>query len=146
MSTQPENKIGFGISPSHVDMGYGKFPYVIIRISSGIYMQIPIHFVKENEKGIKGILIQTESVDPKEQQTLLLNSIWNFKKHIDAQKNNFNRLCVVLDPHQAYYFEPEGLKFSHSIPAGGTLIANQNEFVAMDYPHHVESKNTERHG
>jgi hypothetical protein len=146
MSTQPENKIGFGISRSHVDMGYGKFPYVIIRISSGIYMQIPIHFVKEDEKGLKGILIQTESDNPKEQQSLLLHSIWRFKQHIDAQKKNFHRLFVVLDANQAYYFEPEGLKFSHSIPAGGTLIASQNEFVAMGHPHHVESKNTECHG
>lgn len=146
MSTQPENKIGFGISRSHVDMGYGKFPYVIIRISSGIYMQIPIHFVKENEKGLKGILIQTESDNSKEQQSLLLNAIWKFKKHIDAQKNNFNRLCVVLDPHQAYYFEPEGLKFSHSIPAGGTLVASKDEFIAMAHAHHVESNNTESNG
>jgi hypothetical protein len=146
MSTQPENKIGFGISRSHVDMGYGKFPYVIIRLHYAIYMQIPIHFVKEDEKGLKGILIQTESDNPKEQQSLLLNAIWKFKKHIDAQKKNSHRLCVVLDPNQAYYFGPDGLNFSHSIPAGGTLIANQNEFVAMGHPHHVESKNTERHG
>jgi hypothetical protein len=146
MSTQPGNKIGFGISKSHADMGYGKFPYVIIRISSGIYMQIPIHFVKENEKGLKGILIQTESENSNEQQSLLLNAIWKFKKHIDAQKNNFNRLCVVLDPNQAYYFEPEGLKFSTSIPAGGTLIASQDEFIAMAHPHYVQSNNTVSHG
>ena len=54
MSTQPENKIGFGISRSHVDMGYGKFPYVIIRLHYGIYMQIPIHFVlSQRTKGPK---------------------------------------------------------------------------------------------
>jgi hypothetical protein len=146
MSPQPENKIGFGISKSHADMGYGKFPYVIIRMSSALYMQMPIHFVKERENGLKGILIQTESDDPKAQQSLLLNTIWKFKKHIDAQKNNFNRLCLVLDPNQAYYFEPEGLKFSHSIPAGGTLVASKDEFIAMAHAHHVESNTTVSHG
>ena len=146
MSTEPEKKLGFPVSSSHVEMGYGKFPYVIIRLHYAIYMQIPIHFVKEQQEGMTGILIQTPSDDPIEQQSLLLNSTWRFKQQIDAQKKNFHRLCVVLDANQAYYFEPEGLKFSHSIPAGGKLIANQNEFVAIDHPHHIESKNTERHG
>ncbi len=99
MSTEAEKELGFPVRSSHVEMGYGKFPYVIIRLHYAIYMQIPIHFVKENEKGIKGILIQTESDNPKEQQSLLLNAIWKFKKHIDAQKKNSHRLCVVLDPN-----------------------------------------------
>ena len=146
MSTTPENKIGFAISKNHLEMGYGKFPYVIIRLHYAIYLQMPIHFVKEQQEGLKGISIQTSSEDVNEQQSLLLNAVWQFKQQIDTQKDNSHRLCVVLDPHQAYYFEPEGLKFSTSIPTGGTLIANSNEFVAMAHPHYVESNNTISHG
>jgi hypothetical protein len=146
MSTTPENKIGFAVSKNHLEMGYGKFPYVIIRLHYATYLQMPIHFVKEQQEGLKGILIQTPSEDVHEQQSLLLNAVWQFKQQIDTQKNNSHRLCVVLNPHQAYYFDTEGLAFSTSIPTGGTLIANQNEFVAMAHPHYVESKNTVSHG
>ena len=29
--------------------GYGKFPYVILKVGHAIYMQIPIHFNKNND-------------------------------------------------------------------------------------------------
>ena len=30
--------------------GYGEFPYIIIKVGHALYMQIPIHFLKESEE------------------------------------------------------------------------------------------------
>jgi hypothetical protein len=136
MSTTPEKQIVFPISQSHADQGFGRFPYVIIRLQYAIYMQFPIHFVKERKDGLAGISIQTHSSDPKEQQTLLLDAIAKFKSQIDEQKKRTHRLCVVLSEEQAYYFEEDGIKFSNSIPKGGTLLNSQQDFIAMGLPHH----------
>jgi hypothetical protein len=137
MSTTPEKQIGFPISQIHAEQGYGRFPYVIIRLQYAIYMQFPIHFVKERKEGLAGISIQTDSSDPKEQQALLLDAIAQFKSQIDEQKKRSHRLCVVLSEEQAYYFEEDGIKFSHSIPKGGTLLNSQQDFIAMGFPHHI---------
>ena len=146
MSTTPEKQIGFPISQSHAEQGFGKFPYVIIRLQYGIYMQFPIHFVKEKKDGLAGISIQTDSSDPKVQQALLLNAIAQFKTQIDEQKRRFHRLCVVLSEEQAYYFEEDGIKFSHSIPKGGTLLNSQQDFIAMGFPHQIQTQQSESHG
>jgi hypothetical protein len=146
MSTTREKQMGFPISQSHADQGFGKFPYVIIRLQYGIYMQFPIHFVKERKDGLAGISIQTESSDPKVQQALLLNAIAQFKTQIDEQKKRFHRLCVVLDKEQAYYWEEDGIKFSSSIPKGGTLLNSQQEFIAMGFPHQIQTQQSESHG
>ena len=146
MSTTPEKQIGFPISQIHADQGFGKFPYLIIRLQYGIYMQFPIHFVKERKDGRAGICIQTESSDPKEQQALLLDAIAQFKTQIDEQKKRFHRLCVVLDKEQAYYWEEDGIKFSHSIPKGGTLLNSQQDFIAMGFPHQIQTQQSESHG
>jgi hypothetical protein len=137
MSATPEKQIGFPISQSHADQGFGKFPYVIIRLQYGIYMQFPIHFVKDRKDGLAGISIQPESSDPKEQQALLLDAIAQFKTQIDEQKKRFHRLCVVLDKEQAYYWEEDGIKFCYSIPKGGTLLNSQQDFIAMGFPHQI---------
>ncbi len=146
MSAKPEKEIGFPISQIHAEQGFGKFPYVIIRLHYGIYMQFPIHFVKERKDGLLGISIKTESSDPKEQQALLLDAIAKFKSQIDEQKKRFHRLCVVLSEEQAYYFEEDGIKFSHSIPMGGTLLNSQQDFLAMGFLHQIQTQQSERHG
>jgi hypothetical protein len=109
-------------------------------------MQFPIHFVKDRKDGLAGISIQTESNYPKVQQALLLNAIAQFKTQIDEQKKRSHRLCVVLDKEQAYYWEDDGIKFSHSIPKGGTLLNSQQDFIAMGFPHQIETKSSESHG
>ncbi len=146
MSTTPEKQIGFPISQSHAEQGFGKLPYVIIRLQYGIYMQFPIHFVKERKDGLAGISIQTDSSDPKVQQALLLDAIAQFKSQVDAKSNRSHRLCVVLGEDQAYYFDEEGIKFSHSIPKGGTLLNSQQEFIAMGFPHQIQTQQSESHG
>ncbi len=146
MSTKPEKEIGFPISKSYADQGFGRFPYVVIRLHYGIYMQFPIHFVKERKEGLLGISIKTESSDPKEQQASLLDAIAKFKSQIDEQKKRPHRLCVVLSEEQAYYFEEDGIKFSHSIPMGGTLLNSQQDFLAMGFPHQIQTQQSEHHG
>ena len=146
MSTKPEKEIGFPISQIHAEQGFGRFPYVVIRLHYGIYMQFPIHFVKERKDGLAGISIKTDSSNPKEQQALLLDAIAKFKSQIDEQKKRSHRLCVVLSEEQAYYFEDDGIKFSHSIPKGGTLLNSQQDFLAMGFPHQIQTKQNERNG
>jgi hypothetical protein len=146
MSTKSEKKIGFPISKSHAEQGFGRFPYVIIRLQYAIYMQFPIHFVKDRKDSLAGISIKTDSSDPKEQQALLLDAIAQFKSQIDEQKKRSHQLCVVLGEDQAYYFDEEGIKFSHSIPKGGTLLNSQQDFIAMGFPHQIQTKQSEHHG
>lgn len=124
--------------PNYYHLGYGIFPYFIIRECSGIYRQIPIHFSKEELQSKDGIYIPISEKDSYEciqhkcliiLKDLILGEI----KAIGHEDKNQSLLffgkqkkegCLVLNPEEAIYFDFNGKQIAiGEIPFGGTLIS-----------------------
>ena len=133
--------------------GYGRFPYLIMRINSAIYMQIPIHFIKQGEEHdilthpgihISGVLVETLQLNKREQIKLLHHVMVEQTNKIiikiEADKRCVPRLCLVEGPDSAYYFEDGKVEFNRAIPSGGTLIDSNKEFLSMNTAHYLNSE------
>ena len=134
----------------YTDYGYLQFPYFIIRVTYAIYMQIPIHFVSENEvadENQSGSFIQgipQEYIDNKnkeEQIELLHDKMMDLAKQLISSHNPRNgvklRMCLVEGKEKAYYFENDEFSSINSIPDGGTLITQNHAVISMNEPHYV---------
>ena len=127
--------------------GYCQFPYLIIRMHYGVYMQIPIQ-LKPPEAGAPprpGIQIPNLSAEQLTEYQSNLDSevhdilVENFRRW--KQKTEFYNkgrkieCCIVEAPDRAYYFkEKEEIKSSF-IPRGGTLLSATSEVIGMNIPH-----------
>lgn len=129
--------LGSPLTSEAIQNGHGKFPYVIVRMFSGIYMQMPIHLVKEHTAKKKGIVVQTKEPGNKENDQFFIEVAANYKRHLDSKGKRKHRICLVLSPTSAYYFEEDQIQFSTSIPSGGTLVNSQQQVIAMNKPHFI---------
>ena len=127
--------------------GYGKFPYVIIKVGHALYMQIPIHFNRNNDvTNYPGSHINNISEDELiayENNTLsplhekLIEHCQRMKRKIEADRNKTIRMCLVEGPETSYYFDEDEIEFSTSIPSGGTLLTQENKVIAMNVKHYL---------
>lgn len=125
---------------------YGKFPYIIERLTSGVYRQIPIVFdtdkSNKNVFGIKFIISEKHSVIKIEDLILLhkdslVDLTKNYKKELEAKEKRKKRICLVLGPKMAIYFEDEDeIIESNSIPSGGWLWGMENETITESKCHY----------
>lgn len=125
---------------------YGKFPYIIERLTSGVYRQIPIVFdtdkSNKNVIGIKFIISEKHSVIKIEDlillhKDLLVDLTKNYKKELEAKEKRKKRICLVLGPKMALYFEDEDeITESNSIPSGGWLWGMENETITESKCHY----------
>jgi hypothetical protein len=129
--------LGSSLTSEAIQNGHGKFPYVIVRMFSGIYMQMPIHLVKEHTAKMNGIVVQTKDFGNNENHQFLIEVATNYKLHLDSKGKRKHRICLVLGPNSAYYFEEDRMKYSTSIPSGGTLVNSQQQVIAMNKPHFI---------
>jgi len=128
-------------------IGYGKFPYIIVKAEQALYIQIPIHFnangdfdnypgthvdwTPENE-----IADYKKDITSKLHETLIAHcTIIKNKMEADYQKPC--TICLVERPETAYYFDKEDIRFNSSIPSGGTLITQQYKILAMNVEHYL---------
>lgn len=128
-------------------IGYGKFPYIILKAGYAMFMQIPIHFnvggdfdtypgthidevsnaeLEEYQKEKKGILHQR-----------MINQCQRIKTKIETDFNKECSICLVEGPETAYYFDKETITFSPKIPHGGTLLTQDNRILAMNAAHYI---------
>ena len=103
-----------------------------------IYMQMPIHFVSERKEGLKGIIVQSDSENNIDNFPHLIEVAADYKRHLDTKDNRNHRLCVVVGKDQAYYFEEDEIRFSTSIPSGGTLVNSEQKIIAMAHDHFIQ--------
>ena len=63
------------ISIENQQAGYGRFPYVILRINSAIYMQFPIHFILENQEKetLEGLRIAVDKIEDSNMEESLID-------------------------------------------------------------------------
>ncbi len=131
--------------------GYGVFPYIIIREMSGMYRQIPIHFLIEELTTKEGVLVELSGNESHEEIqdkcVEILRKIINSENVIsseDGKKDKWVTVgevkregCVVLNPSSAIYLNSEGEIISRTkkIPWGGTLISMNGETISQSESH-----------
>ena len=136
--------------------GYGEFPYIImLGVELGVYIQIPIHFLKKEEKVdyinkpgtyIHNVDEATLSLSKEEQIALLHDNLISLTKLIKTKVANDRNfpfpfwLCLVAAKKKAYYFEEDTIKFSKRIPTMGKLLTQELEVIAWKHPHYWDSK------
>jgi hypothetical protein len=138
MSHSDNSDIGISLSPEDIARGYGQFPYVIVRLYSTFYMQMPIHFVSDKKEGLKGIIVKSDTENFIDNFPYLIEVASEFKRSLDTKNNRNHRLCVVIGKKQAYYFEEDKIRFNASIPSGGTLVNSEQEVIAMAHEHFIQ--------
>ena len=126
-------------------LGYGKFPYIIEREFSAMYVQLPILIseieeAENNECGAQ-VLINSNGVfqadipsvysrDPNKHLGLFLDLL----KKYALYKNN--RCCLVVSENQCFFFESE-ITESNEIPEGGLLKDAQGNILSMNTKHFI---------
>lgn len=140
------SNVAFSISPENQERGYGKFPYIIIRLYNAVYIQIPIHFSQELNDVQSGfhILTDTES-ESQIHFSELLKAVKKYRDEIvlsnekqEAMANKKpTRMCLVLSSSTAYYFEENSISHNTSIPDGGSLFNSSHKMIAMNSSHFV---------
>lgn len=132
-------------------VGYGQFPYILIKVAPAIYMQIPIHFVEVGKKTEwkKYIGTHVEGVDKeilkqsRESQIFLLYdkimevTHYVIRKTIVYSKKEV-KACLVLGKKQAIFYEDGNYTRKNIIPGGGTLLDQMNNIIAMNVKHYLE--------
>lgn len=127
--------------------GYGKFPYIIYKYGHAIYMQIPIHFNKNNDfdhypgihiNGISDSYLSEYLSSSKGElhDVLIERSQWT-KERIEAQTQKPAKVCLVEAQDVAYFFDENGVQFSSEIPTGGALIAQCGKMMGMNIKHFI---------
>ena len=128
---------------------YGRFPYIVHRMFSGIYRQIPIVFSYEHKQGeLPGVTIRLDEekhsaldVIHSEAMRAQLKQVARTVKNDLEQKNTKEaRVCLVFGPADCIYFESNSELDSTRPPFGGTLCNAQGKpmFIAAE-PHWRES-------
>lgn len=133
----------------YLEKGYGTFPYLIVRIRSGLYKQIPIHFSQRELHFKEGVFVavsETDAVEDIEKECLItLAKILAYDSEIIASGDLYlgdprthRRLtgCLVLEPERAIYIREDNEVIEGSIPWGGTLVSIENETIKFPMSHH----------
>jgi len=126
-------------------IGYGKFPYIIEREFSAMYVQLPIFISEietaENKGSDELIIVNSHGVfqanipsahfrDSNKHLGLFLELL----KKYALYKNN--RCCLVVSENQCFFFESE-ITESNEIPEGGLLKDAQGNILSMNSKHFI---------
>ncbi|MFC2148761.1 hypothetical protein ACFLR9_09360 [Bacteroidota bacterium] len=119
-----------------LEKGYGHFPYIIVRIRSGLYKQIPIHRRIRELMGFEGVFVTYEedlSVHNYEEMCKkLFRQYW--RHHLD--KGSPVDACLVMNSREGYYLSKEGEVTTGPIPSGGWLYSVNEELIEMEGAEH----------
>ncbi len=138
MNQSINNNPEYALSKESIAKGHGKFPYIIVRMHHAVYMQMPIHFIAEKPIGLTGIFVNSQFDDALQNSPYLIDVAAEYRENLDSKKNQIHRMCLVLSPLQAYYFEEDEIRFSTSIPSGGTLVNSSKNVIAMGQSHFIQ--------
>ena len=129
--------------------GYGQFPYLIIRMHYGVYMQIPIQ-LSPPEVGVTprhGIQIPNVSAEQlaeyqvnrdSEVHDILVEHFRMWKQKTEFyNKGRKIECCIVEAPDRAYYFKDKEEIQMTAIPRGGTLLSATSDIIGMNVSHFI---------
>jgi hypothetical protein len=118
--------------------GFGTFPYVILRVTAGVFMQFPIHFYENKNPEKPGLRVRVDSIsNEKQNYSSLFNVVRQFHMQINPTEAKAMKMCLVLAPFVAYFFEHGAFTFSDEIPHGGSLIDSNFKVLALNSAHFV---------
>jgi hypothetical protein len=130
--------------------GYGQFPYLIIRMHYGVYMQIPIQ-LSPPEVGAPprhGIQIPNVSAEQladyqvnrdSEVHDILVEHFRMWKQKTEFyNKGRKIECCIVEAPDRAYYFKDKEEVQMTAIPRGGTLLSASSDVIGMNVSHFID--------
>jgi len=135
--------------------GYGQFPYLIIRMHYGVYMQIPIQLSPLEAGAPHRPGIQIPNLSPaqlddyrvnldSEVHDLLVEHFRMWKQKTEFyNKGSKIECCIVESPDRGYYFKDQEEIKSSSIPRGGTLLSAGSDVIGMNVPHYLIPQATE---
>lgn len=133
-------------------LGYGQFPYIIIREQAGMYRQIPIHFGLNNLHYKEGLILIADDCDTHEsleskcdealekiisKKPVLFNRRVNYEQGFIIPNRKLSG-CVVYGPDNVIYRSSNGevVDKSISIPWGGTLLSLCDERIEFEDGNH----------
>jgi hypothetical protein len=126
------------LSAEKCALGYGTFPYVILRVTGGVYMQFPIHFYEGKNPEKPGLRVRVDSLaNEKQNFSSLFNVVRQFHQQINPVEAKALKMCLVLAPYVAYFFKDNAFTFSDEIPEGGSLIDSNYKVLALNSVHFV---------
>jgi len=126
----------FPLSAEKRAQGYGRFPYLILRINSGVYMQFPIHFYTTEIPDLPGLRVCVADTEhEKNNFSSLFGVVQRFNAQINPVDKTIFKLCLVLTPRLAYFFEVRCFTLSEDIPFGGSLINSEYKVLALNSAH-----------
>lgn len=133
-------------------IGYGEFPYIIIREMTGVFRQVPISFSLPELIKKEGVLVnppenEGDEILEKKCVSVLRNIIksepvitikrnlkdnWVFSGHKKIEG------CVVFSNKRAIYLDSEGKikRESDCIPYGGSLLSMCGEIIIQGGQHY----------
>ena len=126
------------IKAADLERGYGQFPYILIRVTSTWYQQIPLHSEDLRPLKFDGLyvsnLFQEVSKNYEIACELTLFHYWGSEKN----KGNPSDMCLVMNKNRGMYITKDGsVTVDDKIPSGGKLQALDNTFIQMDGEHYV---------
>ena len=126
------------LSAEKCALGYGTFPYVILRVTGGVYMQFPIHFYEGKNPEKPGLRVRVDSLTNENQNfSSLFNMVRQFHQQINPVEAKALKMCLVLAPYVAYFFKDNAFTFSDEIPEGGSLIDSNYKVLALNSVHFI---------
>ena len=126
------------LSAEKCALGYGTFPYVILRVTGVVYMQFPIHFYEGKNPEKPGLRVRVDSLaNEKQNFSSLFNVVRQFHQQINPVEAKALKMCLVLAPYVAYFFEDNAFTFSDEIPEGGSLIDSNYKVLALNSVHFI---------
>jgi hypothetical protein len=128
---------------------YGRFPYIVHRMFSGIYRQIPIMFSYEHEQGeLPGVTIRLDEekhsaldvIHSEAMRAQLKQVARKVKTDLEQKHNKEARVCLVFGRADCIYFDSNSECDSIRPPLGGTLCNAQGKpMVIAAEPHWRET-------
>ena len=135
--------------------GYGRFPYIVLKVGYAQYMQIPIHFLGEGQpvdikfhpgtqvRDVPEILLKADretQIEYLHEQILEVTLMVITKIRVYSKKEP--EACLVLAKDKGYYYKQGVFEHSQSIPTGGTLLDQLNNIIAMNVEHYLPDEIT----
>lgn len=126
-------------------LGYGLFPYIIIKDGFDKYMQIPIHINQYIDRinfpgtYLTGIEEEVQKDTDKFTDVLLVRT-QKVKEIIEKNQKLEIQVCLVLSPTECYNFDKKTVLKSDTIPTGGTLVTQHMEIIVIFRKHYLENQ------
>jgi len=124
---------------------YGRFPYIVHRMFSGIYRQIPIVFTYEHKQGeLPGVTVRVNAekqsgldvIHSEAMRAQLKQVARKVKTDLEQKHQKEERVCLVFGPDDCLYLAATGESASTQPPFGGTLCNAQGKpMVIAAEPH-----------